>query len=190
MHFRDFKRFSFFCAGRLFVAQFWFCMADWRRSWWDQSLGACLECHYDTFDRVRCMDILWYRSVSICSRSMHIKHVKNKSWVLGPIFTKSVISYWNPCFWLVISRVLTEFCHLWNGSLVKHLHCERIWKRLEQTENVTVCSTKELMCILWGFKSSKLRENLLGLDESHIRRNVYMGLHKHMTWQFGLSNAL
>ena len=57
-----------FC--RFVMAQFLFCMAYWRRSWWDQSLEACLECHYDTFDRVRCMDILWHRSVSICSRSM------------------------------------------------------------------------------------------------------------------------
>ena len=24
----------------------------------------------------------------------------------------SVISYWNPCFWLVISRFITAFCHL------------------------------------------------------------------------------
>ena len=23
-----------------------------------------------------------------------------------------VISYWNPCFWLIISRFVTDFCHL------------------------------------------------------------------------------
>ena len=26
--------------------------------------------------------------------------------------TVFVISYWNPCFWLVISRFVTDFCHL------------------------------------------------------------------------------
>ena len=26
--------------------------------------------------------------------------------------TVFVISYWNPCFWLVVSRFVTDFCHL------------------------------------------------------------------------------
>ena len=59
MHFVDFSR---HCFGSF--------LADWRRSWWDQSWEACLECHCDTFDRDRCMNSLRYWWMSICSRSM------------------------------------------------------------------------------------------------------------------------
>ena len=31
-------------------------LAKWRRSWWDQSWEACLECYCDTFDTDRCMN--------------------------------------------------------------------------------------------------------------------------------------
>ena len=59
MHFVDFSR---NCFGSF--------LAMWRRSWWDQSWEACLECHCDTFDTYRCMNSLRKRCLSICSRSM------------------------------------------------------------------------------------------------------------------------
>ena len=59
MHFVDFSR---NCFGSF--------LAKWRRSWWDQSWEACLECHCDTFDTYRCMHSLRKRQMSICIRSM------------------------------------------------------------------------------------------------------------------------
>ena len=46
--------------------------------------------------------------------------------------TVVVISYWNPCFWLVINRFVTEFCHL---SLKKKL-CEMGPSTLLQTSYI------------------------------------------------------
>ena len=59
MHFVDFSRNCFDSF-----------LAKWRRSWWDQSWEACLECHCDTFDIYRCMNSLRKRQMSICIRSM------------------------------------------------------------------------------------------------------------------------
>ena len=64
MHFVDFAR---HCFGSF--------LANWRRSWWDQSWEACLECHCVTFDRDGCMNSLRYWWMSICSRSMVIRNV-------------------------------------------------------------------------------------------------------------------
>ena len=47
--------------------------------------------------------------------------LKGRIWIPGGGFHKTchqwqmkafVLSYWNPCFWLVISRFVTGFCHL------------------------------------------------------------------------------
>ena len=46
--------------------------------------------------------------------------------------TICVISYWNPCFWLVISRFVTDFCYLsLKNGFVKcppGVGAKRVWK--------------------------------------------------------------
>ena len=89
MHFVDFSR---NCFGSF--------LADWRRSWWDQSWEACLECHCDTFDRDRCMNSLRKRCLSICSRSM-IKPTKSRTakfyttWLkIGDLGQQVILGFW------------------------------------------------------------------------------------------------
>ena len=52
--------------------------------------------------------------------SITIRGVFHKTWHQWQM-TFVVISYWNPCFWLVNSRFVTDFCHLsLKKGFVKH----------------------------------------------------------------------
>ena len=75
-----------------------FFMANWRRSWWDQSLEACLECHYDDFWQSQVHNALWHRSVSICGRSMVVHggewETRLKSKLYKQLYNTFAINRW------------------------------------------------------------------------------------------------
>ena len=125
----------------------------------------------------------WNGTLDLGGVSQNLSSVTNDSFV---------ISYWNPCFWLVISRFVTDFCHLslkktlWNGPWVWSMH---LWS-LHSTTNISttyhplkVSFILELVVITLTSEFNPTRMFCFHLHEpSLFHLHFSLCIHPHTQW--------